>query len=126
VTRRHPHAHGNPVVRGRNAWLAACASLIALIFTVVAWELALKSWMVLKVLPLLAPLFGVLHGRSYTLRWSTLLIWLYAAEGAARVYTDRGMSAGFAAAEFALALAYFAAAVAYLRKSSSPAPATPP
>ena len=68
----------------------------------------------LKVLPLMAPLFGVLHGRRYTFQWSTLLIWLYAAEGATRVSTDTGLSAGLALAEAALALAYFAAAVSFL------------
>jgi uncharacterized membrane protein len=108
-------------VKGRSAWFAACACLIALIFLGVAWELFLApvkpggSWLVLKVLPLMAPLFGVLHGRRYAFQWSTLLIWLYAAEGALRAYTDSGAAAMLAAVEAALALAYFAAAVAYLR-----------
>ena len=108
-------------MKGRSAWLAACACLIALIFLGVAWELFLApvkpggSWLVLKVLPLMAPLFGVLHGRRYTFQWSTLLIWLYAAEGALRAYTDSGAAAMLAAVEATLALAYFGAAVAYLR-----------
>jgi uncharacterized membrane protein len=94
-----------------------------LILLSVAWELFLAplkpggSWLVLKVLPLLAPLFGVLHGRRYTFQWSTLLIWLYAAEGATRAFTDTGLAARLAAAELALALGYFAAAVAYLRST---------
>ena len=106
---------------GRAAWLAACASLIALIFLLVAWELFLAplrpggSWLVLKALPLLAPLFGVLRGRRYTFQWSTLLIWLYVAEGAMRTYTDNGWSARIAFLEAVLALGYFSAAVAYLR-----------
>ena len=105
----------------RRAGLAACASLIALIFLDVAWELYLAplkpggSWMVLKALPLLAPLRGVLHGRRYTFQWSTLLIWAYAAEGATRAYTDGGLSAGLAVAELVLSLAYFSAAVSFLR-----------
>jgi uncharacterized membrane protein len=108
-------------VSAKRAWLAAVACLTALIFLGVVWELfaaPLKpggSWLVLKVLPLLAPLFGVLHGRRYTFQWSTLLIWLYAAEGAMRAYTDSGLAAVLAALEFALALGYFAAAVAYLK-----------
>lgn len=110
----------------RNAWLAACACLIALIFLSVAWELfaaPLKpggSWLVLKALPLLAPLFGVLHARRYTFQWSTLLIWLYVAEGAARAYTDTGASALLAVLEIALAIAYFLAAVGFL-KATRPA-----
>ena len=105
----------------RRAWLAACAALIALILLSLAWELWLAplkpggSWLVLKVLPLLAPLFGVLRGKRYTFQWSTLLIWLYAAEGATRLMTDAGLGARLALAELLLALAYFAAAVAYLR-----------
>jgi uncharacterized membrane protein len=108
-------------VTARKAWLAACASLVALVFLCLAWELFLAplrpggSWLALKSLPLLAPLFGVLRERRYTFQWSTLLIWLYAAEGATRTYTDSGLSAGLAAVEFVLALAYFAAAVAYLK-----------
>ena len=111
-----------PIAR-RRAWLAASAALIALILLCLAWELWLAplkpggSWLVLKVLPLLAPLFGVLRGRRYTFQWSTLLIWLYAAEGAARAMTDGGLAARLAIAELALALAYFAAAVAYLRST---------
>ncbi len=109
----------------RAAWLAAVACLIALILLGVAWELAwapLKpggSWLVLKVLPLLAPLFGVLHGRAYTFQWSTLLIWAYFAEGATRAWSDHGVSAALAGIEVALALGYFAAAVGYLRASRS-------
>ena len=97
------------------------AILVALIFLCVAWELFLApirpggSWLVLKMLPLLAALPGVLRVRRYTLQWSTLVIWLYAAEGATRLYTDAGTSAALAAVELALALAYFAAAVAALR-----------
>ncbi|MGZ5049299.1 MAG: DUF2069 domain-containing protein [Usitatibacter sp.] len=121
MTPRHPHADGDPVTHARAAWLAACASLIALILLDTAWELVLApvkpggSWLVLKALPLLAAVFGVLHGRRYTFQWSTLLIWLYAAEGATRAYTDRGLSSGIALAELALALAYFGSAVAFLR-----------
>ena len=105
------------------AWVLALASLVGLIFLCVAWELFLApvraggSWLALKALPLLAPLFGVLRERRYTFQWSTLLIWAYAAEGATRIYTDGGVSAGLAAAEFALALAYFFAAVIWLRSS---------
>ena len=108
-------------MKGRGAWLAACASLVALVFLCVAWELFAApvkpggSWLVLKALPLLAPLFGVLRGRRYTFKWSTLLIWAYAAEGATRMYTDTGLAARLAFVELVLSLAYFGAAVAYLK-----------
>jgi len=108
-------------VSARAAWLAACASLVALVFLTLAWELFLApvrpggSWLALKSLPLLVPLFGVLRERRYTFQWSTLLIWAYAAEGATRMYTDSGTAAVLAALELVLALAYFFAAVAWLR-----------
>jgi len=108
-------------MNARVAWIAACALLIALILLGLAWELVLApvkpggSWLVLKVLPLLLPLFGVLRAKRYTLQWSTLLIWLYAAEGAARAWTDSGRSAQLAAIELALSVAYFVAVVLYLR-----------
>ena len=111
------------MTRGRAARLGACVALIALILLCVAWELWLApvkpggSWLVLKALPLLAPLFGVLGGRRYTFQWSTLLIWAYAAEGAVRSMTDAGASAQLALVELTLALAFFAAAVTYLRST---------
>jgi uncharacterized membrane protein len=100
----------------------ATACLIALILLAAAWEAFLApmrpggSWLVLKVLPLLAALPGVLRGRRYTVQWSTLVIWFYAAEGATRAYTDTGLGSALALAELALALAYFWAAVAWLRR----------
>jgi len=112
-----------PMARRESAWLAACAAMIALILLCVAWELWLAplkpggSWLVVKALPLLAPLFGLLHGKRYTFQWSALLIWIYAAEGATRAMTDSGLSAKLAAVELGLALAYFGAAVAYVRST---------
>lgn len=105
----------------RAAWLGAVACLTALIFLCVAWELVLApvrpggSWLVLKVVPLLLPLFGVLRGRRYTFQWSTLLIWLYVFEGAVRAWSDAGLSARLGMLEVALAFGYFGAAVAWLR-----------
>ena len=104
-----------------NAQLAASVLLVALIFLCVAWELFLAplrpggTWLVLKVLPLMAPLFGVLRGKVYTYQWSTLLIWLYIAEGATRAFTDAGLSAKLGFLESLLGVAYFAAAVLYVR-----------
>jgi len=108
-------------VKAKAAWAGACASLVALIFLCVAWELVLApvrpggSWLVLKVVPLLVPLFGVLHGKRYTFQWTTLLIWLYFTEGVVRAWSDRGLSARLGAVEIALALAYFGSAVAFVR-----------
>ncbi len=105
----------------RAAWLGACGAWIALAFLCVAWELWLAplrpggSWLVLKALPLLVPLRGLLHGRKRSFQASTLLVWAYAAEGAVRAASDPGPSARVAVLEVALAFAFFAFAVLYLK-----------
>ena len=99
------------------------ASLIALIALCLAWELWLApqraggSWLVLKVLPLLVPLFGILHGKVYTHRWITLLVIAYFVEGVVRAYSDHGLSAQLAGIEIALALLLFASAILYVRQT---------
>ena len=109
----------------RVAWVGACASLVALILLCVAWELVLAplrpggSWLVLKVVPLLVPLFGVLHGKRYTYQWTTLMIWLYFTEGVVRAWSDPGPSARLGVAEIVLSLAYFVSAVAFVRLQRS-------
>lgn len=103
--------------------LASSSALIALIFLCVAWELWLAplrpggSWLVLKALPLLAPLFGVLRGRRYTYQWASMFILAYFCEGVMRAWGDRGLSQALAALEIALSLTFFASAVAYARVS---------
>jgi len=105
----------------RAAWLVSCAAWIGLILLGLAWELVLAplrpggSWLVLKVLPLLAPLMGLLNGRRYTFKWSSLLVWAYMAEGVVRAASDPGPSARLALLEVALGAAFFAAAVVFLR-----------
>lgn len=104
----------------------ASASLIGLIFLSVAWELWLSplrpggSWLVLKVLPLMVPLFGILRGKVYTYRWSTLLIWLYFTEGCVRAWSDSGLSGHLAMLEVALSLIFFTAAALYTRNPDRP------
>lgn len=99
----------------------AAVSLIVLIVLCLAWEAWLAplrpggSWLTLKALPLLAPLFGVLHGRRYTHQWASMLILLYVAEGLVRATTDGGAAAALAAAETLLAVIFFTAAVLYVR-----------
>ena len=97
------------------------ASLIALIALCVAWELWLApqraggSWLVLKVLPLLIPLFGILRGKLYTHRWMTLFIIAYFVEGVVRAYSDKGLSAQLAGVEIALTVVLFVSAILYVR-----------
>ena len=101
------------------------ASLIALIALCVAWELWLApqrpggSWLVLKVLPLMPAVFGILHGKRYTHKWMTLLIVGYFIEGAVRAYSDKGLSAQLAGVEIVLAVLLFASATLYVRTTRS-------
>ena len=107
----------------RFTYLAACGSLIALIFLCLAWEMRLApiqpggSWLLLKAMPLLAPLFGILHGRRYTYQWSSLLILLYLTEGLVRATSESGVSRWLAIGEIALSVIFFCAAIAYVRIS---------
>ncbi|MCX8146194.1 MAG: DUF2069 domain-containing protein [Azovibrio sp.] len=104
--------------------LAASASLIALIFLCLLWELWLAplkpggSWMAAKAFPLLIPLFGILKGRRYTYQWSSMLALLYLLEGSVRATSDSGLSQALAGLETLLALMFFASVVSYARLSA--------
>lgn len=99
----------------------ASTSLIALIFLCLAWELWLAplkpggSWLALKAVLLLAPLFGILRGRRYTYQWTSLFVLLYLMEGLVRATSDKGLSQILAIAETVLALILFVTVVAYAR-----------
>ena len=69
----------------------------------------------LKVIPLLFPLKGILNGRPYTYQWTSLLSMAYLGEGATRAVSDSGPSRWYALAEIGLALALFTAIVVALR-----------
>ncbi|HEX2540074.1 MAG TPA: DUF2069 domain-containing protein [Caldimonas sp.] len=106
---------------GTVLWTRALAvvATLALIALGLAWELVLaptgRGTLALKVLPLLLPLPGLWRMRLYTYRWVSLFVWLYVAEGAVRAASDRGIGAGLAALELALALALFTACALHVR-----------
>ncbi len=110
----------------RAPYYASVLSLIALIFLGLAWELVLAparpggSLLVLKILPLLAPLFGLLHGKIYTYQWTSMLVLAYFAEGAVRAWSDRGLSANLALLETGLAAICFVSCILYVRGSHKP------
>jgi uncharacterized membrane protein len=116
-----PHSSAPDTVPPRLLNLAASISLIALIVLCVAWELWLAplrpggSTLVLKVLPLLAPLFGILRGKRYTHQWSTLLSLLYLTEGLVRATSERGPAVPLAWLEVVLSTAFFLACLFYAR-----------
>ncbi|MCK0505583.1 DUF2069 domain-containing protein [Aromatoleum anaerobium] len=103
--------------------LASSVLLVALIALCLLWEIWLAplrpggSWMMLKVLPLMPALFGVLKGRRYTYQWLSMLVLLYLVEGVVRA-TDPGLAGALAIAEAILAMLLFASAVLYARLSA--------
>jgi len=102
----------------------ASVSLIALIFLCLAWELVLAplrpggSTLVLKTLPLLLPLMGILKGRRYTYQWAPMLVLAYFTEGVVRAWSDQGLSAWLAGAEVVLSVVFFFAAIYYAKLSA--------
>ena len=115
----------------RAAWRIAAASWLALLILATLWEWVLAplrpggSWLVLKALPLLLPLRGVLAGDVKVMQWALLLVLLYIAEGSVRA-AYAPPAATMAMIEFALGLAFFAAAIVYLRPFKKAARARPP
>jgi uncharacterized membrane protein len=108
----------------RRLQFAASASLIALILLCLLWEGWLAplrpggSLLILKAVPLLLPLRGILLGRRYTYQWSCMFILLYFTEGAVRAYADHGLSAALALAETVLTLAFFFSTIFFARQTS--------
>lgn len=108
------------VPRRQGAALGAAGALIALIVLSVAWEWWLAplrpggTAMVLKAVPLLLALPGVLRRRLYTLQWASMLILVYFAEGIVRGMSDRGPSAQLGWLETLLALVFFVCALVYV------------
>ena len=105
--------------------VTATLTLALLLALCLLWELWLAplrpggSFLALKALPLALPLAGIARGRRYTYQWSSLLILGYLAEGVTRAWSDPGLSRQLAVGEIVLSVAYFAAAVAYVRVSRS-------
>jgi len=107
-------------MRRASLQLLASASLIALIFLCLLWESILApikpggSLLMLKALPLLVPLFGILRGRLYTYQWTSLMVLAYFCEGVVRAWSERGAGRALALAEIALSIILFASAILYV------------
>jgi len=109
----------------RSLRTAASFALVALIILCLSWELWLAplrpggSLVALKALPLAFPLPGILNGKPYTYKWSSMLILAYLAEGVTRAWSERGLSQALALTEVILSLIFFAAAVSYARATQA-------
>lgn len=110
----------------RVAALACTLALIALgIGGELVWARIGHGTLVAKVLPLAAALPGLSRLRLSTYRWLSLLVWLYAAEGALR-WRDPGPAGPTAALELLLAAALFAACAMHVRARLAAARREPP
>ena len=107
--------------------LGASISLIALIMLCIAWEgwlAPLKpsgSQLILKAVPLLLPLFGILKSHRYTYQWASMFILFYFAEGVVRAWSDTGLSAKLAGIEILLSVIFFICTIFYAKLTRSPA-----
>jgi uncharacterized membrane protein len=100
----------------------ATISLIALIALCILEEMWLTplrpggSWLVLKVVPLLFSLRGVIKQDNYTMQWSSMLILLYFTEGIVRATSDKAvLSSQLSWLEVILCLVFFYCTLSYLR-----------
>lgn len=106
--------------------LTASISLVVLTFLCLLWEGWLAplrpggSWMILKAVFLLIPLFGILRGKRYTYKWLSLFIQFYLMEGLLRATSDHGLSQWLAAGETVLATILFVSVILYIRSTRIP------
>ncbi len=102
------------------AWRGAIAAWLALLALAVLWEWQLAplrpggSWLILKAVPLLLPLRGLMRGEVTTMQWALLLVLAYVAEGSVRIFDPAPVSA-LAWIEIGCSVAFFISAVLYLR-----------
>lgn len=73
--------------------------------------------LMLKAVPLLVPLFGILHGKRYTYQWASMFILLYFTEGVVRAWSDIGLSAQLAMGEIVLSVLFFVCAIFYAQQT---------
>lgn len=109
------------------------ASLLGLIALCVGWELTWApirpggSWLVLKVIPLLFMLPGLLKSRLYSFQWASMAILLYFAEGTVRATSDvNALSVKLAWLETALSTVLFCSLLMYTRAFKRPKDAVKP
>jgi uncharacterized membrane protein len=102
----------------------AIFSLIGLLMLCLCWETWLAplrpggSALSFKALPLLFPLFGILHGKRYTHQWTSMLTLAYFIEGVVRAVAETGMSRYLATLEIFLATLLFVSCVAYAHRTA--------
>lgn len=121
-----------PGPRVRQTQVLAVTSLLGLVVLCLGWE---WTWaplpggtgaLVIKSIPLILALPGLLRLRLYTFRWLSLLVWVYVAEGLVRGTSDAGLSATLAWAEVVLGTLLFVACALHVRARLQAGRALPP
>ncbi|HVE49265.1 MAG TPA: DUF2069 domain-containing protein [Casimicrobiaceae bacterium] len=101
----------------------AFAGTIALVSTLVLWELVLAplrpggSWLALKALPLALLIPGVMRRQHRALQWLALLLPFYVAEGIVRGWSEGGRHALVAWVAAVLSTATFVAVLGAIRNA---------
>ncbi|MGE4596648.1 MAG: DUF2069 domain-containing protein [Methylophilaceae bacterium] len=104
-----------------NFYYGAVFSLISLIILNLTWELFYNplreqgSWMVIKSIILLLPLFGILKKNKYTYQWSSMFILLFFIEGVVRSYSETGLSQNIAFFQILLSVIFFLSTVFFCK-----------
>ena len=103
----------------RRLYFGCIVFLLALIALNLAWEAWLaptgRVVLILKTVPLLWPLLGILRGTRYTYQWSSMLILLYFTEGVVRAYGEQGIASYLGMAEVGLTIGFYLCAIFYAR-----------
>jgi uncharacterized membrane protein len=91
---------------------------VAIALSFAAWMLAGYSWALclLAILPLLAPLNGLIRGRRYTYSWATLFAIPYLAFAVTELLVNPN-ARWVAASSLLLVFAWFCVMILYLRAS---------
>ncbi|MBY0346056.1 MAG: DUF2069 domain-containing protein [Neisseriaceae bacterium] len=100
------------------AYYTASVSLIFLILMNVMWLATYRPdsiWIVIKILLLLLPLFGILRRNIYTYQWSSLFIFVFFADAVMRAWVDLGYASLLAGAEVMACVCFFVALLAFIR-----------
>ena len=99
--------------RALTLWLCAAVSL-----SLLAWTLVGYSWLlcVIAVLPLLAPLHGLVRGKRYTYAWATLFAIPYLAFAVTELLVNP-QARWVAAMSLLLVFAWFCTMILFLRAS---------
>ncbi len=65
------------------------------------------SWMTIKSIPIILPLFGILRNKVKAHQYAVLLVFPYFIEGTVRTYADTGVDYTMAVGELTLSLLTF-------------------